>query len=135
MTKAVALALVLSACASPIVMHELAYEQSDLPHRAVIEIRYRNNSAHQICVDPYAWPNSAGAISDADARAFLEVDSRRFPMKLFNSGYCIGDHCSTRIKPGQELVAYLPYDAFDLPEDLTFARKRFIFTVGGYECQ
>jgi len=121
-------------CASSGALREIVYEQKDLPDGSAIEIRYRNQSKIQMCVDPEAWPNSAGAISDAEKRAFLVVGEQRFAMKPFNAGYCLKG-CGMPIKPGEELVARIPYEFFDLPNDLRLQQKRLEFTSMAYPCR
>ena len=131
---ATAFCLVIIGCASTGALREIAYDQRDLPERSAIEIRFRNQSEAQMCVLPEHWPNSAGAISDADKRAFLVVGTQRFPMRSFNAGYCLNG-CATPIKPREELVALIPYKFFDLPSDLADQQKRLEFTSMAYPCR
>lgn len=131
----IALCMAIAGCASTTTaLREIAYEQRDLPERSGIEVRYRNESKLQICIDPEDWPNSAGAISEAEKRAFLVVGTQRFPMRPFNAGYCLNG-CAKTIKPGEELIALIPYKFFDLPDDLVQQEKRLEFTSMAYPCR
>lgn len=116
-------------------MREVTYEQRDVPERGGIEIRYRNSSHKKICLGPESWPNPIGAISDADKTAFLVVGERRFPMQLFNGGYCISK-CGTEVDPGKEVATLIPYEFFNLPSDLAHdSPKHLEFRTTAYPCR
>jgi hypothetical protein len=121
-------------CVSPGALREILYEQQDLPDSA-IEMRYRNYSKTKMCFPPGDWPNPAGAISDAETRAFLVIGSQRFAIKPFNGGYCTKS-CSTLVKPGEDLVTRIPYSFFDLPPDLVQrSPKHLEFSAKAYSCR
>jgi hypothetical protein len=125
----------LVACVSPGALREIAYEQQDMPENSVIEIRYRNHSDMKMCFPPGDWPNPAGAISDAETRAFLVVGAQRFAMEPFNGGYCTKS-CSTLVKPGEDLITRIPYSFFDLPADLAQrSPKHLEFAAMAYSCR
>lgn len=131
----IALCITNAGCASTtIALREIAYEQRDLTDRSAIEVRYRNETRLQMCIDPEDWPNSAGAIAEAEKRAFLVVGTQRFSMRPFNAGYCLRG-CAKTIKPGEELVALIPYKFFDLPSYLERQEKRLEFTSRVYPCR
>jgi hypothetical protein len=130
-----ALFLTLVGCVSSEAPREIVYEQRDLPDLSAIEIRYRNQSNSKMCLSPGDWPNPNGAISDAVSRAFLVVGSRRFPMRLFNGGYCL-KNCSAVVNPGHDLVTRIPYEFFDLPIDLTHQTPKHLeFSAAAYRCR
>jgi hypothetical protein len=126
--------LFLVSCVSSGELRVIQYEQNDLPEVRSIELLYRNDSGKRMCVLPEHWPNPAGAISDADTRVFLVVASERYAMRLFNAGYCVGG-CAQTVESGEQLVARIPYDFFDLPDRLTSEPKRIEFQPMAYACR
>lgn len=121
-------------CASTSALRAVAYTWLDKPEDRVIEVRYRNDSGRRRCLLPEHWPNSAGAIADAEDSVFLVVGDRRFPMELFNSGYCSGG-CSTVVASGEEISARIPYKHFDLPDELIWEPKKLEFSPLAFDCR
>ena len=129
------LVLIAGGCASTNALREINFQQRDLPEVSAIEVSYQNKSRIRMCLLPEHWPNSAGAIADAEDKAFLVVGDKRFPMKSFNSGSCIHG-CRTEVLPGKTLVTRIPYELFELPIGLRSEHeKRLEFAAMAFPCR
>lgn len=126
------LALVTMGCVATSTLSRIPYEYVDHPASRRIELRYRNLKRFPVCLLPEFWPNEGGAIDQARGRVFLIVDGKRFSIKDINTGYCPG--CAIRVESGQEVVSYIPYRFFDLPEELYDRRKELVFSPQGDRC-
>ena len=109
------------------------YRMRDIPVQHRIELIYRNDSTSDVCLSSGNWPNPAGNIDQASGYVFLKVGAMRFPIKEFNEGYCPGG-CGVRVSPGEQLLAFIPYSAFGVPEDLVGEEKTLEFSPVGFKC-
>lgn len=127
-------ALFLVSCISTSALIPVQYELIDDPGQARVELRYRNDSDHTMCLLPEHWPNAAGKIHSASDTVFLIVGGQRFPIEEFNTGYC-PQGCATRVAPGEEVIAFIPYSDFDLPESFRNKPKELQFSPKAFRCE
>jgi hypothetical protein len=126
-------AALLVGCATVAASIPIQYIYSDAPSRAGIELSYVNRTNRTVCLSPSQWPNSAGKINQAN-RVSLIVDGQRYPIEVFNTGYCFGG-CPTYVEPGQRVRAFVPYRDFKLPPALASKSKQLEFSPSGYVCK
>ncbi len=104
----------------------IKYQFTDFPQERKIKLEFFNNYAKTVCLLPEMWPDSKGKIDGAGDRMFLIVRENRYPVASFNTGYCLGN-CYLRVSPGEKITTFIPYDYFNIPEDLVFEKKRLEF--------
>jgi hypothetical protein len=114
---------------------DIDYDYFDRPEKQRVEIRFRNPFPYEVCLDDDIWPNETGALNQAADWVFLVVDGKKFSIRNINTGYC-PNGCSTRVPAGEEIVSFIPYTDFDLPEDLYEKPKKliFVFPLTAYRC-
>ncbi len=135
--KKICLALLVwltAGCAANAGLVYLQYQMTDDPSNQRIQIRYRNVTTAAMCLDPEQWPNKAGKINYGSRSVTLVVGNEKFSLEDFDTGYCQGP-CPQRVSPGQEIVGYLAYADFKLPERLQLQPKVLLFRPQGYSCR
>jgi len=120
------------ACAHTTRLFPISYELIDLPEQRRLELTFKNRLRYAVCLLPEFWPNAAGKIDHASSLVYLVVETRRFPIEEFNTGYC--PDCPLRVEPGDEVKASIGYEAFALPDAHLGKEKRLIFSPKGYRC-
>lgn len=128
------LALLLSGCTTTAALIPINYRMVDNPQKARIELSYRNESSQTMCLLPEHWPNAAGKINQASDLVHLKVGGERFAIEDFNTGYC-PQGCATYVAPGEQIYAFIPYSAFDLPNRLFNEPKALEFSPKAFECR
>lgn len=113
----------------------IQYQFVDHPSQRRVELLYRNESKHTVCISADYWPNRAGKLNQMSGRAFLVAGGERFPIDEFNTGYCIGETCARRVGPGEQISGSIPYTEFGLPERLKNQPKTLEFSSIGYVCR
>lgn len=115
------------------------WRQVDHPNESRIEIRFRNESGADLCgFSDDNWPNAAGQINQDGDTVFLVVGNERFPMEPFNTGapVCRPKGCRARqVKPGEEIIGYIPYASFKLPARLRYETKMLELHPVAYFCR
>jgi hypothetical protein len=86
-----------------------------------------------MCLNPEDWPNSAGKIDQGAGRVFLVVSDQRFPIEDFNTGYCVGG-CPIYVEPREEIIGFIAYKDFNLPQALADKPKRLEFSPKAFPC-
>jgi hypothetical protein len=119
-------------CATIPATFPISYDVVDMPERGGLLVQFRNPFRDSVCLTPDQWPNQAGWIDHAGERVSLEVSGQRFPMQMFNTGFCPG--CSARVRPGESVSSFVPYRHFGLPADLHQAAKRSVLAPIGNRC-
>lgn len=135
MTKGVLMLLGLAAgCATAAAPALFEYESRDDPSRGGVLLLFHNESHGTMCLSPSEWPNLGGKIHYGSKRVFLIVDGKRFPIRDFNTGSCIGG-CRTYAARGTTLQGFIPYSEFGLPQELWSKPKSFEFSPRPYQCR
>jgi hypothetical protein len=121
-------------CASSGELVPVAYEFLDHPSERRVEVVYRNDSTHAMCLLPEHWPNQAGKVMEGARFVQLVIGQQRFPIENFNTGYC-PQGCETRVAPGHKISASISYDDFKLPTALETEPKSLDFSPVAYLCR
>lgn len=122
-------------CATKIASVPISFQFVDHPDEGRVELLYRNESKRTVCISANNWPNLAGKVNQMGDRVFLIAAGQRFPIEDFDTGYCIGEKCAQRVRPGEQISASIPYTEFGLPESLTKEPKTLEFSPTGYLCR
>jgi hypothetical protein len=120
-------------CAASTGLFPIRYEFVDIPSERRIELHFRNDLGHFVCLSPEFWPNQAGKINQASGAVFLLVGTQRFPIEDFNTGYC--RDCALRIAPDESVTASVRYESFGVPDSLVNEEKRIEFLPKAYRCR
>lgn len=112
----------------------LDWKMVDEPELQQIVLIYENSTTDEMCITRGDWPTEAGKLSFAADTVALLVGAKRFPIRDFNTGVCIGD-CRHHVLPGTTLVGKLPYNHFNLPKSHWKQEKKLVFQVNGYRCK
>src|SRR4051794_6070395 len=67
----------------------------DNPKENRIYVKYLNDEAKPICLDPENWPNAEGKIDAGKGRVFIRASGVDHTTENFDTGYCPG--CATRV--------------------------------------
>lgn len=130
--------LVLSCCASSSSATAdfllIEWRMVDNPARKVINLEYTNSLDKSVCMSVGDWPNRFGKVNQMSETTYLMVQQRRFPIRDFNTGYCVGEGCTIRVVSKMTIYAVIPYEEFDLPDELRYERKSLIYPVTGNFC-
>ena len=120
----------LAACTTPASRTPITYQMFDRPDENRIELRYRNDTKHSMCLTASFWHDAAGQMYQTGDRVALIVDGQRFPIKQFNKGPCVVLEytCGARVAPGKELVGSIAYGEFGLPASLRYKPKTLYFS-------
>lgn len=110
---------------------DIQYSMTDAPEEGRIYLSYANDTEEAICFGAENWPNN-GLLLNNGAEVSLAVGGRIFLLEL-EQDYC--PKCNIRVEPGEKSVAYLKYESFKLPADLTRAKKTLSFRPVGYRCR
>jgi hypothetical protein len=128
-------AILLTGCATTASSIPIHYQFTDKPTLRRIELSYRNASGQTLCLSPSEWPNVAGKLNNwAPSNIALRVASARFPLKNFNTGYCVGG-CPIYLAPGKRITGFIAYADFDLPADFIWQPKVLEFSSTAYICR
>jgi hypothetical protein len=130
-----ALCVAMLGCVSALVVVPINFRLVDHPSEGRIELRYRNDTGRILCISDSDWPNQGGKLNQANDVAFLVAGGERFPVKYFNTGYCVGDDCVKRVAPGEEISGWISYGDFSLPEQYWSAPKKLDFSPTAYVCK
>jgi hypothetical protein len=125
--------LFVAGCASRAESIYINYRMVDDPGNNRIEFHYKNETRTSICLTPDQWPNSAGKINYGSDFLVLIVRNERFPVVDFNTGVCSG-RCGERVSPGREIISYVSYADFRLPERFWHEPKTVEFRPQGIHC-
>ena len=112
--------------------HAKAQHASDLEYEFVIaenfedrrfELRLGSDSARQLCIHVYSWPNDLGQLHFGEREVSVAMDGVEYPIQSRNFGYCSPTKkygCYHVIPPGNELRGFIAFSEFDP----TVARER-----------
>jgi hypothetical protein len=104
----------------------VAYQVVDRPDRSEILIYLNNLTENEICVGVSNWPDDEGRIQSY-AYLSIEVDRVAYSQRELGHSDCFDfaneGLCSHRLRPGDQLIGRLPYENFDLPEELYESQK------------
>lgn len=128
-----ALGFLVAGCAAKTETVYINYTMVDQPDNQRVQLRYRNETKTAICLTNDQWPNSAGKINYGSDFLILVVKNERFPVIDFDTGVCSGP-CAERVAVGEEVVTYVPYTDFKLPERLWNEPKTLKFRPQGFSC-
>lgn len=122
-------------CATTPSIVPVQYDVTDLPDRLGVALSYTNRTRQIMCLSPSDWPNGSGWLDSPEDRVFLKVGQRRYSMKPHNTGYCYRG-CDTRVRPGETVTDFVPYERFDLPPEVLRQPKQleFVPPAVGYPC-
>ncbi len=120
-------------CVHAVISVPVPFQFTDNFDTQRLELSFQNTYPYSVCLTPEMWPNSTGAINAASGFVYLMVEGRRFPMKDFNTGYCQG--CSTLVRKGEVVDAFIPYSYFDLPIELYSLQKTIGFSPMAEKCK
>ncbi len=125
-----------AACATAADRAPITYQMIDHPDQNRIELHYRNDTRHPVCLTASFWPNADGKLYQTGDRVALIVGDRRFPIAQFNKGACIAVEltCVARVAPGEEITGSIPYREFGLPARLRYTSKTLYFSPLAPEC-
>lgn len=116
----------------------IKYEFFDYPLEHRIELFFRNDLGHTVCLFESYWPIRAirGEAFFEGPGAELVVGDRHFPSTRYEGSldHCIGG-CLEILDPNQEIRASIPYAVFQLPESLYNENKRIEFHPQAYFCE
>lgn len=131
----IAVILFASGCVSTDATIPIKYQFHDFPEEGRIELRFKNELQVPLCLLPESWPNQGGKINQASEYVFLVIDGVRFPIEDFNTGYCPGANgCATRVAPGEEVSASIPYRDFRVPQEMSRLPKKIEFEPVAFKC-
>lgn len=107
------------------------YSMTDAPNEGRIYLSYANDTKAAICFGAENWPSN-GLLLNNGEEVSLAVGGQTFFLESVQD-YC--PRCNIRVEPGAKSVAYLKYESFKLPVDLTGAKKALSFRPVGYHCR
>lgn len=105
----------------------------DHPDEDRIEPRFKNQSGKTLCLSNSDWPTKGGKLDQMQDFVYLLVAGKKFPIAPYEE-YC-PTGCITRVLPGEEIVASIPYGEFKLPESLRYEPKKLEFPTDAYVCR
>lgn len=112
----------------------IKWSMVDDPIGKRINLEYTNSLGRGVCVGAGDWPNKFGNVHQWSELMFLVVKERRFPIRDFNTGYCVGE-CRIHVPPKATIRASIPYEEFALPEELHNEPKSLTYPVTGDFCE
>lgn len=129
------LGLFLGSCASSmeVVLEKLPINIKDNLAANRIEITYENTTNQDICLPYASFPLRGQSVNYGPGKILLSVDSVRYPLGDFDTGYCASD-CSTSVPIGTSVFGFIKYSDFDLPEAEYFKSKNLVYEAYGYKC-
>jgi hypothetical protein len=91
----------------------------DIANRRFV-LDFQNLGRRTLCLSPALWPNEHGFISLTSAKIWVSIGSQDFRLHTF-----IEDcpTCTVKVKPRTNVVAYLSYAAFKIPDALATKSK------------
>ncbi|MBP6014641.1 MAG: hypothetical protein KBA31_20605 [Alphaproteobacteria bacterium] len=107
----------------------------DDPAGKRVTLAYTNTLDREVCMSVGDWPNKFGKVNQMSETMYLVVKQQRFPIRDFNTGYCVGVECQIRVSPKATIRANIPYEEFGLPEELRYERKSLTYPVTGDFCE
>jgi hypothetical protein len=109
------------------------YEYSDNVKEGRIDLVFKNDRSHTVCLLPEFWPNRAGKFNQGSELVSLIIDGTEFAIEDFNTGYC--PSCVIAVVPGEEVIASVKYADFDLRDQFYNREKTLVYELKVYYCR
>lgn len=110
---------------------KISYELRDSPDEKRLYLTFINDKPKPICMGAENWPSNGILLNDGN-RVFLSVAGQKFSLNP-EQDYC--PNCTIKVKPSMKSVAFLKYESFNLPDQLSSAKKELVFEPVGYRCR
>lgn len=117
---------------SEVYENSLKFSYTDDVSSEKIMLKYINVGTLPICLSSHNLPSKKGRLNSNGTNIWLEVADNKYYFKEDNLGYCI--NCHAKLLPGKEIIAYLNYKDFHLPNTLYGERKYLSLNPIAYKC-
>lgn len=107
----------------------------DSPAEKRFDLTLISSDDRSLCVSVGGWPDGLGHVDWGSSWVKLSSESRIFPARDWNLGYCEGNDCSHRIKANGTLTGFIGYAEFGNPKEIAaLPDRRLLFETTAYAC-
>jgi hypothetical protein len=116
----------------PVAGVDYTYSVEDITPERRLVLRATSVSARELCFDD--WPAIQFSVGTASLHAGDYYFAPRRRVYPEDADYCLGKGCYYPIRDGEQLVATVSYEEFNLPQSLYESEKELRYSPSAFWC-